>query len=143
MSVTSRIHQKLAARFFGPFQNVSKLGPVAYKLDLPPTSRIHPVFHVSLLKRAVQSVVEQGLPPKLEMDDTDVVSPVAVLKTRTIHDQNVDREQWLVQWAGGIAEEATWEDQVTIENQFPDTSLEDKTFSEGGSVQTKNIASVL
>ncbi|KAL4576939.1 hypothetical protein LXL04_013040 [Taraxacum kok-saghyz] len=131
MSVTSRVHQKLAARFFGPFQIVAKIGPVAYKLDLPPTSRIHPVFHVSLLKKAVQTVVEQGLPPELETDENDLVLPVAILKRRTVGNQDVEVEQWLVQWSGGTTEEATWEDRTTIENQFPDTSLEDKTFSEG------------
>jgi hypothetical protein len=46
-SLAPRANQKLAFKFFGPFRILQRVGSVAYKLDLPPSSSIHPVFHVS------------------------------------------------------------------------------------------------
>ena len=52
-TLTQRVNEKLAPRFYGPFKSIQKMGPVAYKLELPEKARIHPIFHVSLLKKAV------------------------------------------------------------------------------------------
>ena len=43
---------KLSPRFIGPFQILQKVGDRAYELALPPSmDRIHPVFHVSILRK--------------------------------------------------------------------------------------------
>ena len=45
---------KLSPRFIGPYEIVSKVGPVAYRLKLPPElSRIHDTFHVSMLRKYI------------------------------------------------------------------------------------------
>ena len=54
-SLARRVNEKLSPRFYGPFKILQKIGPEAYKLELPDTARIHPIFHVSLLKKAVGS----------------------------------------------------------------------------------------
>lgn len=82
-SVVKRINQKLDARFYGPFKVLQKIGEVDYKLELPTQSKIHPVFHVSLLKNVVGNYQVQGeLPKELEVVGTDDIYPDKVLGTR-------------------------------------------------------------
>lgn len=39
--------RKLSKHYYGPFKLKKVVGEVAFELELPPTSRIHPAFHVS------------------------------------------------------------------------------------------------
>src|SRR3954471_6910156 len=49
-SQAKRPSKKLQHRFIGPYRIIQKISPVAYKLELPNSLKIHPVFHVSLLR---------------------------------------------------------------------------------------------
>ncbi|PNX81711.1 transposon Tf2-1 polyprotein [Trifolium pratense] len=132
-SVVQRIHQKLAPRFFGPYQIIKKVGSVAYKLQLPTTSKIHPTFHVSQLKKAVGNYTPTNeLPASLEVDKGDV-SPAKLLSWRDKFDAGTHTREWLVQWEGMDIGDATWEEELLLKSQFPDLCLEDKAVYEGGS----------
>ena len=47
------IYTKHAPRYVGPFENLARIGHVAYQLALLPNIIIHDVFHISLLKKYV------------------------------------------------------------------------------------------
>ena len=42
--------RKFLPRWIGPFKIVLRVDKITYKLDLLDTMKIHPIFHVSLLK---------------------------------------------------------------------------------------------
>ncbi|KAJ1256973.1 hypothetical protein BS78_K256300 [Paspalum vaginatum] len=79
-SLAPRANQKLAFKFFGPFQILQKHGSVAYKLKLPDSCSIHPIFHVSQLKAAVGQ--HQVLCPELPSEFSELQIPQKVLQTR-------------------------------------------------------------
>lgn len=50
ISVSGSIYHKLSKRFYVPFKVLEKVDPVAYRIELPSNSKIHDVFHCSMLK---------------------------------------------------------------------------------------------
>lgn len=51
-SLAKKPNEKLAPWYYSPYCVLEKMGTAAYHIELPPTARIHNVFHVSQLKRA-------------------------------------------------------------------------------------------
>jgi hypothetical protein len=47
---------------FGPYEIESKINEVAYKLKLPTNSSVHPIFHVSLLKKVQGNITPKFIP---------------------------------------------------------------------------------
>lgn len=91
---------KLAPKYCGPFPIIKKVGEVAYELALPSDARIHPVLHVSQLKKYIGNAdkVVSTLPP-MDPQGQFILLPVAVLDTRIVKKKNVAAGQWLIQWA--------------------------------------------
>ena len=114
---------------------LKRIGPVAYQLELPPTARIHNVFHVSLLKRyqGQQPIEPLTLPAQL-INTHPILEPYRVLQARSIRRDNEDVQQVLVQWHGMSTVEATWEDVTYLQQEFPDFDLEDKVAFNGGGI---------
>lgn len=131
-SVQLRRYQKLVLVYFGPFQVAAKIGSVAYRLALPSHARIHPVFHVSLLKKFHGTEPANSyLPlPLSSLPEGPLSQPTAALKRRVVHQGNTSRTQVLVQWDGGLT--PTWEDNEVLHDQYPGLALEDKVPSNGG-----------
>ena len=61
---------KLASRYIGPFEIKSRVGEVAYKLVLPlELSRIHPVFHMSMLRKYISDPSHVLQPQAVEISE--------------------------------------------------------------------------
>ena len=72
--------QKLQRKFVGPFAVWEKVSPMAYKLQLPTSWRIHDVFHTSPLREWKQGQWSQDLwLEALELEDTDTLYVVEKL----------------------------------------------------------------
>lgn len=116
-SLATRANPKLAFCYFGPFQVLQRVGGTSYKLALPEGCQIHPVIHVSQLRRAV--------PPKTEVltelpaPATPRPEPIVVLETRLYQRGGDSLPQVLVQWSGQATSLATWEDQAELLHRFP------------------------
>jgi hypothetical protein len=115
--VAPRSNNKLSFKFFGPFQITDKIGQVAYRLDLPSASAIHPVFHVSQLKKAIARGAE--VIPTLPLADLEFQIPSQVLQRRIVTRDGVTVPQVLVRWSGFPSELATWEDFEALHQRFP------------------------
>jgi hypothetical protein len=85
LSLSSSKYTKLSPHFYGPYPIIAKIGIVAYKLELPSSTKLHPVFHVSCLKpfHGTFVSIEPSLPvlPQGELQPL----PKAILDSRFIH----------------------------------------------------------
>lgn len=119
-SVANRPYPKLAFKYFGPYTVLARIGKAAYKLELPESSLIHPVFHVSQLKPFCDnySPVYTELPKLVDLSTTELV-PKEVLARRLVKKGNTIVPQVLVRWGDLPADTATWEDWHVVTKRFP------------------------
>ena len=113
-------HKKLDPKFYGPYKVLQKIRSVAYKLELPPSSRIHPVFHVSCLKKVIGTNIRaQAVLPELDTKGSIILEPEAILNhlTRQLCSRSIT--EVLIQWHHMQPEDATWEPLLQIQQQFP------------------------
>jgi hypothetical protein len=136
-TIFKREYQKLASRFYGPYEILEKIGPVAYKLHLPAESRIHPIFHVSMLKRynTNTDVNDHSTEiPSFNDDGEVLLTPQAVIDHRWIKQGAQIVEESLVHWKYLPVEEATWLSTKQLLELFPDVNLGDKVSRNGGGI---------
>ena len=114
--------EKLSPRYIGPYEILERVGVVAYRLALPPElSRIHDVFHVSMLRKYIPdpSHILDTQPVQLRTDLTYDEEPVQIMDYR----QQVLRNKTIplikVLWRNHAVEEATWEREDQMRVQYP------------------------
>lgn len=112
-----RANNKLSFKYFGPYLNLQKVGAVAYKLQLPATSKIHHVIHVSQLKQVLPSEVTVQHDDQLELLSLHTMgSPHQVLNTRLCKIGNSAVQFALVKWDKMPPTWATWDKVHSLSN---------------------------
>ena len=114
--------RKLSPRFIGPFQILERVGPVAYRLALPPKlSQIHDVFHVSQLKKyhpdPTHIINHEGM--QLQENLSFTVEPKRIIDEQVKQLRNKSIPMIKVVWEGQTEEEATWETEQDMKERYP------------------------
>ena len=108
---------KLSPRFIEPYEVIEKVGPMAYRLALPPElEKIHNVFHFSMLRRyrSDPSHVVSSEIIELRPDLTYEEEPVEILAREAKELRNKRIPLVKVLWRNHKTEEVTWESEETM-----------------------------
>jgi RNase H-like domain found in reverse transcriptase/Reverse transcriptase (RNA-dependent DNA polymerase)/Integrase zinc binding domain/Chromo (CHRromatin Organisation MOdifier) domain len=102
---TQRPSNKLDFKKVGPFEILEVIGRVNYKLKLPEKSRLHPVFHVSLLEPA------KGQTPDAMNTEIQPINEEQEYEVEKILDQRISngKHEYLVKWKDYEETENSWE----------------------------------
>ncbi|KAI2667189.1 Transposon Tf2-8 polyprotein [Labeo rohita] len=108
-SAHHHLQRALSPRYIGPFRILRQINNVTYQLQLPPRYRIHPTFHVSLLKPFSPSATdapraEAEPPPPEILDQPSVFTVREILDSR----RRGGRLEYLIDWEGYGPEERSW-----------------------------------
>ncbi|KAJ9567114.1 hypothetical protein OSB04_003080 [Centaurea solstitialis] len=113
---------KLSPRFVGPFKIIERIGPVAYRLDLPSElSSIHDTFHVSNLKKCLSE--ETVILPlgEIQIDEQlrATEEPIEILGREIKQLRRSKIPIVKVRWNSRHGPEFTWEQETFMRNKYP------------------------
>jgi hypothetical protein len=107
---------KLLPNYYGPYKVLQKIGTMAYKLEFPASSRVHPVFHVSCLKKIIgENIPVQTIFAELDKEGKIILEPEAITDKRIRKLRNRSILEYLIKWRKLSAEDFTWEDESFIQ----------------------------
>ncbi|XP_070003511.1 uncharacterized protein [Nicotiana sylvestris] len=113
---------KLSPRFIGPYEILEKKGNVAYRLALPiELSFVHPVFHVSMLRKYIHD--ESHIIPadtiEIKAGLTYEEVPIEILDRQVRKLRTKDIASVKVLWSNHDSKEATWEVKEDMRKKYP------------------------
>ena len=113
---------KLRPRYIGKYEIISIVGTVAYRLDLSPElSKVHNVFHVSMLRKYIPdpSHVLRDQPVELKDNLTYKEQPMQIVDRREQIFRNKVIPLVKVLSKNHRIKEATWESEAQMHSQYP------------------------
>ncbi|KAK4260173.1 hypothetical protein QN277_003323 [Acacia crassicarpa] len=114
--------KKLSPRFMGPYEILEKIGPVAYRIALPPQlANLHNVFHVSQLKKYQPDPSHIIEVEEVELKDnmTYKAEPERIVDARDKRLRNKTIRLVKVEWKGMVPGDATWETEESMRQTYP------------------------
>ena len=113
---------KLSSRHVGPYVIVQRVGEVEYEFALlVDLASVHPVFHVSMLKKCLgdpTSIIPvEGLGVDEYLSYEEV--PVEILDKQVKWLRNKEIVTVKVLWRNHIVESATWEVEADMRSRYP------------------------
>lgn len=117
---------KLSPRYVGPYPIIGRVGPVAYRVQLPANmAGVHNVFHISMLRRGAADPFVAVQPQELEISDetTYVVRLQAILD----RDVKTTRRSTIplvkVRWSENLRG-VTWKLESKMRDKYPELFIE-------------------
>ena len=80
--ITKRPNKKLNNKFISPYPIIKKISKNNYQLNLPPKVKIHPIFHISLLKSAVDTIKIHTQTDNVKIKNEQEYEPKKILNFR-------------------------------------------------------------
>ena len=110
---------KLSPNYYGPYKVLQNIGTMAYKLELPTSSRVHPVSHISCLNNVIgDNLPVQKILRELDKEGKIILKLEAVTETRTRQLRNRSISKYLIKWKNLPIEDSTWEDDNFIQKHL-------------------------
>ena len=108
-------NKKLAAKRHGPFEITEVIGPLTYRLSLPPQWRIHPVFHATLLSPYHENDTHG---PNFARPPPDLIDNEEEYEVEAVLEHRAERGNWKyrIKWKGYPVSESTWEPMSNLLN---------------------------
>ncbi|WMV51525.1 hypothetical protein MTR67_044910 [Solanum verrucosum] len=112
----------LSPRYIGPYRISKRIGNVAYELELPQElAAVHPVFHISMLKKCMGD--PSVIIPTANIEIKDTLSygeiPVQILDRQVHKLRTKEVASVKVLWRNQFVEEATWEAEEDVKKRYP------------------------
>jgi hypothetical protein len=112
-------NNKLSPNYYGHYKVLQKIGTMAYKFEFPTSSRVHPGFHVSCLKKVIgDKIPVQTILPELNEEGKIILKPKAITDTRIHQLRNRSILEYLIKWRKLSVEDSTWEDESFIQKDL-------------------------